>query len=45
MTTLKTFVENPSLQKVKFENAQILIKDTVIVKYRLEETEHMKRSQ
>ena len=46
MTTLKKkIVENPSLQKVNFANAQILIKDTVIVKYRLQETEHMKRSQ
>ena len=36
MTTLKNVVENHSLQKVKLYTAHILIKDTVIVKYKIE---------
>ena len=30
------FVKNHPLEKVKFETAQVLIKDTVIVKYKIE---------
>ena len=30
------FVKNHPLEKEKFETAQVLIKDTVLVKYRLE---------